>query len=174
MKINGKTYTQYFVTDKTTTLNALGGQVVKGADGYENKAIDGSKLVFTGPTNGAALASNIVKVQSSSVLGENSIDDQVITDTGSSTKALKIIDDALEMMADFRSKMGAVSNRMFMTVDNLMNASENTSAARSRIVDADFALESANLAKAQILQKAGTAMLSQANASTQDILSLLK
>jgi flagellin len=77
-------------------------------------------------------------------------------------------------MADFRSRMGAVSNRMFMTVDNLMNVSENTSSARSRIVDADFALESANLAKAQILQKAGTAMLSQANASTQDILSLLK
>jgi flagellin len=174
MEINGKTYTQYFVTDKATTLNALGGQVVKGADGYDSKAIDGDKLVFTGPTNSTALDSNTVKVKSSSVTGANSIDDQVITDTGSSAKALTIIDDALEMMADFRSKMGAASNRMFMTVDNLMNASENTASARSRIVDADFALESANLAKAQILQKAGTAMLSQANASTQDILSLLK
>jgi flagellin len=84
------------------------------------------------------------------------------------------LDNALEMMADFRSRLGASSNRMFHTVDNLMNVSENTSAARSRIMDADFAKESADLAKSQVLQKAGTAMLSQANASTQDILNLLK
>ena len=68
----------------------------------------------------------------------------------------------------------AHDTRVRTTVDNLMSMSENTAASRSRIVDADFAAESAKLAKSQVLQKAGTAMLSQANASTQDILSLLK
>ena len=170
----GETYTQAFVTDKATTLNALGALVVNGEDGYVSKAITEGKLVFTGAADGTALAPATTAVESSSVDAANSIDDLLVTDTVSATKALKVIDDALEMMADFRSRMGAVSNRMFMTVDNLMNVSENTSSARSRIVDADFALESANLAKSQILQKAGTAMLSQANASTQDILSLLK
>jgi flagellin len=170
----GETYTQAFVTDKATTLNALGALVVNGEDGYVSKAITDGKLIFTGASDGTALAPATVAVESSSVAAADSINDLLVTDTVSATKALKVIDDALEMMADFRSRMGAVSNRMFMTVDNLMNVSENTSSARSRIVDADFALESANLAKAQILQKAGTAMLSQANASTQDILSLLK
>jgi len=60
------------------------------------------------------------------------------------------------------------------TVANLMNRAENQSAAQSRIEDADFAVESANLAKAQVLQQAGTAMLAQANASGQGVLSLLK
>jgi len=59
-------------------------------------------------------------------------------------------------------------------VSNLMNVSEHVSAARSGIQDTDYAAESANLAKAQVLQQAGTAMLSQANASTQNVLSLLK
>jgi flagellin len=170
----GETYTQVFVTDKATTLNALGALVVNGEDGYKSKAITDGKLIFTGAADATALAPATAALESSFVSAANSINDLLVTDTVSATKALKVIDDALEMMADFRSRMGAVSNRMFMTVDNLMNVSENTSSARSRIVDADFALESANLAKAQILQKAGTAMLSQANASTQDILSLLK
>ena len=73
-----------------------------------------------------------------------------------------------------RAKLGAFSNRLEHTVSNLSSMVENTSAARSRIADADFAVESANLAKNQVLQQAGTAMLSQANASTQNVLSLLK
>lgn len=78
------------------------------------------------------------------------------------------------MMADCRSRMGAMSNRLYRSVDNLLNVSENTSAARSRIEDAGFARESANLANSQVLQQASEAMLAQANASTKDILSLLK
>jgi len=113
-------------------------------------------------------------VQSSSVSEANSVDDIIVTDTASAKAALAVIDSALDMMSDFRAMLGAASNRMFITVDNLMSMSENTGAARSRIIDADFAAESASLAKSQVLQKAGTAMLSQANASTQDILSLLK
>ena len=59
-------------------------------------------------------------------------------------------------------------------MSNLMNVAENTSASRSRIEDADFSIESANLAKSQVLQQAGTAMLAQANASQQNVLALLR
>jgi len=172
--VNGTPYTQEFATDQATTLNALGALVVNGETGYASKAISSGKLVFTGVAAGTAMASATIAVETGTVSAANSVDDVLVTDSTSAKHALTVVDNALEMMADFRSRMGAMSNRMFHTVDNLMNVSENTSAARSRIVDADFALESANLAKSQVLQKAGTAMLSQANASTQDILSLLK
>jgi flagellin len=73
-----------------------------------------------------------------------------------------------------RSELGAVSNRLSHTVNNLTNISANLSAARGGIEDADFALETTQLAKLQILNQAATAMLAQANASKQNILSLLQ
>ena len=73
-----------------------------------------------------------------------------------------------------RSELGAISNRLDHTISNLTNVSINTSAAQSRIQDADFAAESTQLAKAQILQQASMAMLAQANASKQGVLSLLQ
>jgi flagellin len=91
-----------------------------------------------------------------------------------SNKALSIIDGALAKVSDSRASLGAVQNRFSSTIANLENVSQNVSAARSRIQDADFAKESANLAKGQILQQAGTAMLAQANASSQNVMSLLQ
>jgi len=88
--------------------------------------------------------------------------------------AITAIDAAIVIVDDGRSQLGADANRLDHAVSNLMNRSEHQSAARSRIEDADFAVESANLAKAQVLQQAGTAMLAQANASGQGVLSLLK
>ena len=178
----GKTYTQEFTTNQATTLSALGALVVNGDASYFSKTVDANgKLVFTGrgpeavtALGGSVMGAATTAVQSSSVSEANSVDDIIVTDAASAKAALAVIDSALDMMSDFRAVLGASSNRMFITVDNLMSMSENTSAARSRIVDADFAAESAKLAKSQVLQKAGTAMLSQANASTQDILSLLK
>jgi flagellin len=174
LTIGSKTYTQDFATDQATTLSALGALVVNGDSGYVSKAVTSGKLVFTGVAAGTAMAAATMKVETGSVSAANSVDDVLVTDSASAKASLLVLDNALEMMADFRSRLGASSNRMFHTVDNLMNVSENTSAARSRIMDADFAKESADLAKSQVLQKAGTAMLSQANASTQDILNLLK
>lgn len=84
------------------------------------------------------------------------------------------INQAIQDIDSYRATMGAVANRMEHASTNLMSRVEHQSAARSRIQDADYAVESANLAKAQVLQQAGTAMLSQANASTQNVLSLLK
>lgn len=84
------------------------------------------------------------------------------------------IDEALEQISNSRAGLGAIQNRLASTISNLENVSQNLSASKSRIVDADFAAETSKLSKAQILQQAGTAMLSQANASTQNVLSLLQ
>ena len=90
------------------------------------------------------------------------------------TGTMGIIDTALEKINQQRSKLGAVSNRLNHTVSNLTNISTNLSAARGGIEDADFALETTELAKNQILQQASTAMLAQANASKQNVLGLLR
>jgi len=90
------------------------------------------------------------------------------------TDALATITAAIEQVAGDRAGYGALQNRLEYTVSNLMNVSEFTTAARSRIADADFAQESARLAKAQVLQQSGTAMLAQANASSQLALSLIR
>jgi flagellin len=88
--------------------------------------------------------------------------------------AVDDIDDAILTVNNQRSELGAVSNRLNHTVNNLTNISSNLSAAKGGIEDADFALETTNLAKNQILQQASTAMLAQANASKQNVLSLLQ
>lgn len=112
-----------------------------------------------------------------------------LSDTGGNTTAVGIglsvtsvtnaensilrIDDALDKISGSRGRLGAIQNRLTSTISNLANVSQNISAANSQIKDADFALETSKMSKAQILQQAGTAMLSQANASAQSVLSLL-
>ena len=96
-----------------------------------------------------------------------------ISTSSAATSAISVIDAALETVGKHRADLGAVENRMTHTVDNPTNVAENTAAAKSRIEDADFASEAAALARAQILQQAGTAMLAQANAAPQNVLSLL-
>lgn len=90
------------------------------------------------------------------------------------SEALATITAAIEQIAGDRAEYGALQNRLEYTVSNLMNVSEFTTAARSRIEDADFAAESARLAKAQVLQQTGTAMLAQANSSSQLVMSLIR
>ncbi len=84
------------------------------------------------------------------------------------------IDDALDALSSSRAKLGAIQNRLGSTISNLENVSQNLSAANSRIRDADFASETSSLTKSQVLQQAGIAMLAQANASQQSVLSLLQ
>jgi len=95
------------------------------------------------------------------------------TQSGAST-AISVLDGAIEKISSMRADLGAIENRLSHTVSNLMNIAENTADSRSRINDADYSVESANLAKAQVLQQAGTAMLSQANARAQLVLQLLQ
>ncbi len=103
--------------------------------------------------------------------GINTLD--VSTAEGAQLAILRL-DSALSSVSSNRAAMGALQNRFESTISNLQNVSENLSAARSRIQDADFAAETANLTKGQILQQAGTAMLAQANSLPQSVLSLLR
>lgn len=89
-------------------------------------------------------------------------------------KAIAIVDKALEQVNATRADLGAVNNRLDFTMSNLANVSEKTSASRSRIIDADFALETAALSRAQVLQQAATAMLAQSNARPEQVLTLLR
>jgi len=89
-------------------------------------------------------------------------------------ESITAIDNAIKAIDTSRAKLGAVQNRFTTTISNLQSSIENQSAARSRITDTDFAMETANLSRTQILQQAGTAMLAQANQSTQSVLKLLQ
>ncbi len=97
-----------------------------------------------------------------------------ISDADLAQAAIGTIDAAMTKINNQRADLGAVSNRLDSTVANMTNASNNLQAGRGRIEDADFAAETTNLAKAQILQQASTAMLAQANAAKQNVLSLLQ
>ena len=88
--------------------------------------------------------------------------------------ALSVLDTSMLKVAESRGELGAVSNRLDSTVANLTAIVTNTAASQSRIQDADFAAETSNLTKSQILSQAATAMLAQANASKQGVLSLLQ
>jgi flagellin len=97
-----------------------------------------------------------------------------ISDPESAVSALDFVDTAARLVSESRARMGATMSRIEYTINNLMNVVENTEEAKSRVLDTDYAKESAELAKAQILAQAGTAMLAQANQSQQYVLNLLR
>ena len=101
------------------------------------------------------------------------LDGMVITGTSQST-TLAQIDRAISRVDAHRATIGATINRLEYAADNLSNVSQNTSASRSRVLDADYAAETTELARTQIIQQAATAMLSQANQQAQSVLALLK
>jgi flagellin len=105
---------------------------------------------------------------------EVGIDDLTIENEVGVWKAIKKIDSALDQVNGARAQLGAVQSRFETAVANIQIQSENVSAARGRIMDADFATETANLSRAQILQQAGTAMVAQANQLPQQVLALLQ
>ena len=97
-----------------------------------------------------------------------------VTTVANASLAIASIDGALSNIGTIRAKWGALQNRLDYTVSNLANVNENMNGARSQIQDADFARESAQLARTQVLQQAGMAMLGQANQQSQNVLSLLR
>ena len=132
-------------------------------------------LTFTGTTTGGSadfvVDSGSGLVKRGLVAGAQGVD---ITTASNATNAINTIDAALSKVSTARASAGAVINRLEYAVDNLANVSQNTAASRSRILDADYAAESTELARTQIIQQAGTAMLAQANQQAQSVLALLK
>lgn len=127
---------------------------------------------FTAVSNtGAAGAVFTTTVTAATTAAVSSID---ISSVAGANTALGIVDAAVSQVSRMRSNLGAVQNRFMNTIANLQTTTENLSAARSRIMDADFAAETAALTRGQILQQAGTAMLAQANALPNNVLTLLR
>lgn len=122
----------------------------------------------------AAKAAQTGEVSVSEVKKDNLVEDINIDSAIGAQSAVLIIDQAIQQIDAQRAELGAVQNRFENTIGNLQNISENVSAARGRIKDTDFASETANLSKQQILQQAGTAILAQANQLPQAVLSLLR
>lgn len=153
-------------TNFDTTV--VGGEITfLSADSFNVASdISGSASTGTSLFSGGANTAN-----SSTLLDVGQID--VSTQAGANA-AISIIDGALDQISQVRAELGAVQNRFGSTISNLANNVENLQAARSRIQDADFAQETANMTKAQILQQAGMAILSQANSLPQNVLALLK
>lgn len=131
----------------------------------------GDEAIATSTTGVASKGYYTENTAAASLKNLTQIEVSTMVEAGDS---ISIIDAALDKVAQMRSDLGAIENRLAYTVSNLMNIAEKTADARSRLDDADFALESARLAKAQVIQQAGTSMLSQANQLTQLVLDLLR
>jgi flagellin len=125
----------------------------------------GAQVFQVGANNGDTLTVTTVAV--TTVAGD-------ITTAANASTALAAIDAKLDVITTDRATYGAAMSRFGFAIQNLSTTAENQTAARGRIMDADFAAETANLARAQILQQAGTAMVAQANAQPQTVLTLLK
>jgi flagellin len=103
-----------------------------------------------------------------------SLNAQNVSSVAGANSTIQSVDSALTSVSDLRSTLGAIQNRFQSVINSLQAVSENLSASRSRILDTDFASETASLTRAQILQQAGTAMVAQANSAPQNVLSLLR
>ncbi len=106
--------------------------------------------------------------------GWKDIADEGIIDQKDAQTAIKTLDQAIGVVNKSRAQMGATINRLTYAADNLTNISTNTQASRSRILDADYAQSTTEMARTQIIQQAATAMLAQANQQPQTVLALLR
>jgi len=158
-----------------TGLAVVGATPTPGVDGT-GPALTGrgtielnSATIFSLAGNGLAKAGFAAAAPLLS--GLNAVD---ISDVAGSNSAIAVIDGALSQISTIRAGLGAIQNRLDSTIASQSSTIENLSAARSRILDADFATETANLTRAQILQQAGISILSQANSLPQQVLALLQ
>jgi flagellin len=179
--IAGKTFTQEYLgttgvaaTDQDATVDALIAQIVAAGIADSTSNYDGTTIDLNNTTVETADIATTVDLYNTTANSSSPLSAMNIKNATNAGIALTTVDRAISDVDSYRANLGAIANRMEHASSNLMSRVEHQSSARSRIQDADYAVESANLAKAQVLQQAGTAMLAQANASTQNILSLLK
>lgn len=140
------------------------------------RSVDGNEISIQAGANtdGATLLTNTGLAERNASGNVGSVASIDISTAAGAQKAIGILDKAIEQVGSTRADLGAINNRLDFTVSNLSNISEKTSAARSRITDADFAAETAELSRSQVMQQAASAMLAQSNARPQQVLSLLQ
>ncbi len=165
------TWTTKMIGDVTEeSISSLTSAAASDTVSFRGQVLMESEKSFSIGSSGAG-ADAVANATSASLSQVASID---LKDQTGANDALSVIDKAIAKIDSIRSKLGAVQNRFESTITNLTNVAENITASRSRILDADFAVETAELTKAQIIQQAGISMLSQANQLPQSALSLLQ
>ena len=155
--------------DRVLQGTKFNGKAVLGAD-----ATSLSFQVGAGTTTQDSITVSMTRLDTATSITNVTGASSDISTAANATTAINNIDAALTAINSERSKMGAVQNRFDSVVSNLRISVESQSAARGRIMDADFAIETANLSRSQVLQQAGSAMLSQANQSPNGVLALLR
>jgi len=130
--------------------------------------------ITLGGTSGLAASNLSVTAASATAVAGAGVSSLDLTTVNGSQAALATLDRAINTITDSRASMGAYQNRLTASISNLETTSQNIQASRSRIMDTNYAKESTNLAKSQIIAQAATAMLAQANQSQQSVLALLK
>lgn len=160
VEITGISNSSVFSAIDTTAIGNVahkGTISLEAKTGYTLESVEGGKKALAGIETAVGTIANV----------------DISTYAGAQN-AITAVDGALAQIDDQRAELGAIQNRFDSTIANLSTTSENLAAAKARIMDADFAMETANMTKAQILQQAGTAMLAQANNLPQNVLSLLQ
>ncbi len=162
-------------TQSSATIASTGTMTFEATAGLQLKSTNGNPInvQLSNDADAARLGLKNANTMNSGSFGA-SISSISLDTAANAQKAIDVIDNALDTVNDVRSQLGALNNRLDFTVSNLMNVSENSNAARSRIVDADFASESASLSRSQVLSQASQAMLAQANARPKQVMSLLQ
>jgi len=164
--------TSYAATGFTTSTVADFGLA---ADATTASTINISYVAPTGTTGSVVFAQTTGLNSTTAIAGTGTAVGALdISSVAGANAALTSIDAALSTVSSSRASLGAVQNRFSSTISNLQTTTENLSASRSRIQDADFAMETANLSRAQVLQQAGTAMIAQANQLPNQVLTLLR
>ncbi|MFT0546678.1 flagellin [Allopusillimonas ginsengisoli] len=152
-------------------------EIARIADGasFNNQALFGGAAV-TIQVGANATANDTIEIGANALVAAADLTAGTfsVADEAAATATITAVDTQLKVVDDARSNLGAVQNRLSSAVTNLNNTITNLSAARSRIEDADYAVEVSNMTRAQILQQAGTAVLAQANQVPQTVLSLLR
>jgi flagellin len=196
--VNGGTAQTITMAEGTYTADALADEINRKIDanadlkGKVRASINEGKLEFKTTDTGTASSITFTAVTDNTGLtnlgftdaqtaagaaagpGTSSVESIDISTAAGAQSAIDIIDAAISEIDSTRGDLGAIQNRMETTISNLNNISENVAAARSRILDTDFAAETASMTKNQILQQAGISVLSQANSLPQQVLSLLQ
>ncbi len=148
------------------------------ANGVTATSTNGGTLTFSATQNivltGDGVAYGFAAANNTIALDTSTLSAVGVTTVAKANDAIQRVDSALTSVSSLRGNLGAIQNRFESTINSLQGVSENLTASRSRILDTDFAAETAALTRAQILQQAGTAMVAQANSIPQNVLTLLK
>jgi flagellin-like hook-associated protein FlgL len=159
---------------KLFTIDTSTGDITtKGLVDYESKTSYDFNVTYTSGTNSYTEEVNL-RVGDDSVDNTTHIDDVNLGTQSGAASAVTILDNAINQISSSQAKLGAIQNRLQYNIDNLSKASMLTQTAKGRIMDADFASETSELSKQQILSQAATSMLAQANQSKQSVLALLQ